>query len=115
MEQNIDVFERLSVPRAVIKLAVPAIISMMVIVIYNVADTFFVGQTGDEFQVAAVSLTTPVFMLLWLQELFSESAEHPSFLVRWEKAGMSMPKRYPQSAFIYPSSSDVCSWSCFGL
>ena len=63
MEQNIDVFERLSVPRAVIKLAVPAIISMMVIVIYNVADTFFVGQTGDEFQVAAVSLTTPVFML----------------------------------------------------
>ena len=32
-------------------------------VIYNMADTFFIGQTGDPMQVAAVSLATPVFMV----------------------------------------------------
>ncbi len=36
---------------------------MVVILLYNMADTFFVGQTGDEMQVAAVSLATPVFLL----------------------------------------------------
>ncbi len=39
-------------------------ISMLVVVIYNMADTFFIGQTGDPMQVAAVSLATPVFMVL---------------------------------------------------
>ena len=46
------------------KLAVPTIISMLVTSIYNMADTFFVGQTGDALQVAAVSLTNPIFILL---------------------------------------------------
>ena len=31
--------------------------------IYNLADTFFIGQTHDDLQVAAVSLATPVFLL----------------------------------------------------
>ncbi|MDC7239284.1 MAG: MATE family efflux transporter, partial [Spirochaetales bacterium] len=34
-----------------------------VVLIYNIADTYFVGQTGDPFQVAAVSLAMPVFLL----------------------------------------------------
>ena len=38
-------------------------VSMLVVVIYNMADTFFIGQTGDPMQVAAVSLATPVFMI----------------------------------------------------
>lgn len=38
-------------------------ISMLVVVIYNMADTFFIGQTKDPLQVAAVSLATPVFMI----------------------------------------------------
>ena len=36
---------------------------MLVVVIYNMADTFFIGQTKDPLQVAAVSLATPVFMI----------------------------------------------------
>lgn len=63
MDKNIEKINQTSVPKAVAKFAVPALISMMVIVIYNVADTFFIGQTGNEYQVAAVSLTTPVFLL----------------------------------------------------
>ena len=33
------------------------------VLIYNLADTFFIGQTHDDLQVAAVSLATPVFLL----------------------------------------------------
>lgn len=60
---DIENFEYTSIPKVVLKNAVPAIISMLVILVYNMADTFFVGQTGDELQVAAVSLATPVFLL----------------------------------------------------
>lgn len=38
-------------------------ISMLMVLIYNLADTFFIGQTHNDFQVAAVSLCTPVFLL----------------------------------------------------
>lgn len=59
-----DVFEKYSVPKAVTTLALPTVLSMLVTIFYNMADTFFVGQTGDANQVAAVSLATPVFLLL---------------------------------------------------
>lgn len=58
-----EVFEKYSIPRAVATLAIPTMLSMLVNVIYNMADTFFVGQTGDYNQVTAVSLTTPIFMM----------------------------------------------------
>ncbi len=57
-------FERMPVPRAVAVLAVPTIISQIVTMIYNLADTFFVGQLGDPLMVAAVSLVSPWFNLL---------------------------------------------------
>ena len=52
------------IPRAVAAMAIPSVISSLVTVVYNLADTFFVGQTGDALQVAAVSLTNPIFILL---------------------------------------------------
>jgi multidrug efflux pump len=64
MIQNIDVFEKDPVPEAVLKLAVPTVLSMLVTVLYNMVDTFFVGQIGDPNQVAAVSIATPIFLLL---------------------------------------------------
>ena len=42
---------------------IPAMISMLMVLIYNLADTFFIGQTHNDLQVAAVSLCTPVFLL----------------------------------------------------
>lgn len=59
-----DLFEKYSIPKAVFTLAVPTMLSMLVTIIYNMADTFFVGQTGDANQVAAVSLAMPIFLLL---------------------------------------------------
>lgn len=61
---NLDVFERYPVPRAVASFAVPSILTSLVTVFYNMADTFFVGQTGDPNQIAAVSLATPIFLLM---------------------------------------------------
>ena len=51
------------ISRLIPGLAVPTIISMLITSIYNMADTFFVGQTEDPLQVAAVSLTNPIFIL----------------------------------------------------
>lgn len=48
---------------AVVANALPAIIAMLMVLIYNLADTFFIGQTHDDLQVAAVSLATPAFLL----------------------------------------------------
>lgn len=63
MEQNNEIFAKMPVKKAVVKMAVPSVISSLVLVIYNMADTFFVGQTHDAMQVAAVSLTNPVFVM----------------------------------------------------
>ena len=53
MNSNRDLFEKTSVPKAVALMAIPTIVTMLVVVIYNMADTFFIGQTGDAMQVAA--------------------------------------------------------------
>ena len=59
-----ELMGKLKVSKAVAKMAVPSVISSIVTVVYNMADTFFVGQTGDPLQVAAVSLTNPIFILM---------------------------------------------------
>ena len=62
-QKSLDVFSTMSVPQAVIKNAIPAIVAMLMVLIYNLADTFFIGQTHNAYQVAAVSLATPVFLM----------------------------------------------------
>ena len=63
-EQKFHQLTEEPVGRLISQLAVPCIISMLVTAFYNMADTFFVGQTGDPLQVAAVSLTNPIFILM---------------------------------------------------
>ena len=62
--EKVEIFERMPALKAVFKLAGPCILSSIVTLIYNMADTWFVGQTGDELQVAAVSMVFTVFFLL---------------------------------------------------
>lgn len=61
---NRELFEEYPIPKAIGKLALPTILGMLVNIIYNMADTFFVAQTQDQNQVAAVTLSMPIFMLL---------------------------------------------------
>ena len=59
-----ELFEDLPVRKAVLTLAVPTVISQLIVLIYTLADTWFIGQTGDPQQVAAVTVSYPIFMLL---------------------------------------------------
>ncbi len=63
MDQKEELFRYAPVRTAVFQMAVPTVISSLVLVVYNMADTYFVGQTHDAYQVAAVSLTNPVFVM----------------------------------------------------
>ncbi len=62
--ENRELFEQTPVLKAVVSLEVPTVISQLITVVYNMADTFFVGQVGDPNQVAAASICLPLFMLL---------------------------------------------------
>lgn len=55
-------FEEKPVPEAVMKLAVPTMISSLVMVIYNLSDTYFVGMLNDPVQNAAVTLAAPLLL-----------------------------------------------------
>lgn len=59
-----EIFNEPNVPKAYLHLSLPLVFSMVVTLIYNLADTFFVAQTGDTNIVAGVSLGMPVFTLL---------------------------------------------------
>lgn len=60
--QKMILFEETPIPKAVITMAVPTIISSLVMVIYNLADTYFVGMVNDPVQNAAVALAGPVLL-----------------------------------------------------
>ena len=60
--EKIQLFESAPIPRAVAKLAVPMIFSSLVMVLYNMADTYFVGMMNDPVENAAVSLASPVLL-----------------------------------------------------
>ncbi len=61
-DQKILLFEKMPIPRAIARLAVPTILSSLVMVIYNLADTYFVGMLNDSVQNAAVTLAYPVLL-----------------------------------------------------
>ncbi len=56
-----DVFRNLPVSSALGKMILPAVASQLIVLIYNMADTFFVGQTNNPYMVAGTSLILPVF------------------------------------------------------
>lgn len=59
----ISQFAEGSVPKTVLSNILPSIAAMIMVLIYNLADTFFIGQTHNDYMVAAVSLATPVYLI----------------------------------------------------
>ena len=55
------IFRDLPVPSALRTMVVPAVTSQLIVLIYNMADTFYVGQTNDPYMVAGASLMLPIF------------------------------------------------------
>ena len=60
-KENKLLFEEMPVPKAVMTMAVPTIVAQLIILVYNMADTFFIGRTNDPFMVAGASLILPLF------------------------------------------------------
>ena len=58
-----ELFETMPVTKAILTLSIPTIISQIISVIYNIADTFYVGRTGNPYMIAGVSLALPVFLM----------------------------------------------------
>lgn len=79
-------FEKTPVPKAYMKLALPVVFSMMVSLIYNMVDTYFIALTGVQELVAGVSLVVPVCYLddsfwryIWTRRKFT------NFTTFWRK------------------------------
>lgn len=62
-DKTTEIFKNAPVPKAVLSNVIPSIVSMMMVLVYNLADTFFIGQTKNAYMVAAVSVATPAFLL----------------------------------------------------
>lgn len=61
-DKTVEIFENAPIPKAVFLNIIPSVISMLMVLVYNLADTFFIGQTHNDLMVAAISLATPAFL-----------------------------------------------------
>lgn len=57
-------FETMPVGKALLTMAIPTIVSQLITMIYNLADTFFIGRTNDPYKVAAASVVSILFFVL---------------------------------------------------
>lgn len=57
-------FKESPIVQAIIRLAFPTVIGQIIMVIYNIADTFFIGLTGSDAMVTAITICMPAFMFL---------------------------------------------------
>ena len=101
----IESFANGSIPKVIIKNCIPALIAMIMVMIYNLADTFFIGLTHNDLQVAAVSLATPVFMIFMsLGTLFGVGGT--SVISRALGAGNNE---------LAKKVSSFCMWACVAI
>ena len=59
-----ELFEKTKVSKAYMTLALPVVLGMVVSLIYNMVDTYFIAGTGNTDLVAGVALGTPIFTLM---------------------------------------------------
>lgn len=64
MNENKELFETLPVPKALATLAIPTIVSQLITMVYNLADTFFIGRTDDPYKIAAATLSYTLYYVM---------------------------------------------------
>ena len=65
MEMNkTELFEKASPAKALAVMAAPTIASQLIVLLYNLADTWFIGRTGNPYMIAASSLTATVYFIV---------------------------------------------------
>lgn len=76
MDNKRFLFEEDSVWHALAVMALPAIASQLITLVYNIADTWFVGRTNNPYMVAACSLVLPVYMItIVISNIFGAGGE----------------------------------------
>ena len=61
---NPDIFAKESIWKLMVKMCLPAVITILIMVIYNMADIYFIGQLKDPYKVTGLSLCMPITTLL---------------------------------------------------
>lgn len=64
MSRSEEILKHGSFGKLLLNLSLPSVLIIIIMIIYNVADTYFIGQTGDPSKIAAISLSMPVFTIL---------------------------------------------------
>lgn len=64
MSRSEEILKNGSFGKLLLNLSLPSVIIIIIMIVYNVADTYFIGQTGDPSKIAAISLSIPVFTIL---------------------------------------------------
>ena len=101
MDENKELFETMPVAKALTKMAIPTIISQLITMIYNLADTYFIGRTNNPYMVAAASLSYVLFFILTaLSNLFGVGG------------GSQISRLLGQKR--YEETKKVCSFSFYG-
>ena len=62
--KNEEMMKSGSVWKAIASMAIPSAVIMILMIFYNIADMFFIARLGDNAQVAAVSVVSPVFSIM---------------------------------------------------
>ena len=58
------VFEEQNISKAIMRMGLPAMLGQLTTLIYNIADTFFVSLTKEPAMIAAVTLCTPILLII---------------------------------------------------
>lgn len=63
-EKRLALFSKAPAGRAILTLATPVVLGMLIQLLYNLVDVYFVGKLNDPNQLAAANITMPLFMLM---------------------------------------------------
>lgn len=90
--ENAELMLTKPVPKAILTLAIPTVLSTIITLIYNLTDTYFIGLLDDPIQLGAISLAFPVFMVIQaIGNMFGNGA--PSYISRCLGAGETREAR----------------------
>ena len=64
LRKETEIFENYSIPKAVAALALPTVITQIITIVYNFADTWYVGLTNNSAAIAALSVCMPIYVLM---------------------------------------------------
>lgn len=100
-----ELFRTKSVWSLIAQMSVPALVSILVMLLYNMTDMYFVARTGEDVQVAAVSLVMPVFTVLMA---ISTMLGNGACTLIAQALGGGDEKRAR-------TCSSLCVWGCVGF